>query len=422
MLQTIIVAEADHQTVPLAERAQSDGAQAMETDQPTDTGATALAPDASGPEADPDTQAKEDQLGAPKGAQGQWASCIRIVSPASMTTSHVMELDNNEAALCLDVAAFESHPEYGKLLCVGTVKGLKFNPRECEAGYVRVYQLSEDGTKMQLLHVTEVGGIPRTIAAFKGKLLVGVGNCLKMFDLGKKRLLRKCEYRNLPSDIATLQVRGPRIYVGDAQNSFFFMKYKKLENAFYVFADDAVPRHITAAVDLDYDTVCGGDRFGNLSVLRLPGELSAAVEEDPTGGKFADQGAANKLESVAMFHVGETITALQRAAMQPGGREVLLYATINGAIGAIYPFNSREDVDFFQHLEMHLRQEAPPLLGRDHLAFRSFYFPCKDVLDGDLCEQYASLPMDKRQSIAADLDRTPGEVLKKLEDVRNKII
>ena len=39
------------------------------------------------------------------------------------------------------------------------------------------------------------------------------------------------------------------------------------------------------------------------------------------------------------------------------------------------PFTSREDVDFFSHLEMHLRQEHPPLAGRDHMAFRSAYYP-----------------------------------------------
>lgn len=38
--------------------------------------------------------------------------------------------------------------------------------------------------------------------------------------------------------------------------------------------------------------------------------------------------------------------------------------------GVLYPFASREDFDFFQHLEMHMRQEHPPLLGRDHLAYR----------------------------------------------------
>ena len=53
------------------------------------------------------------------------------------------------------------------------------------------------------------------------------------------------------------------------------------------------------------------------------------------------------------------------------------------------PFTSREDVDFFQHLEMHMRQEAPPLAGREHISYRSAYFPVRDVIDGDLCEQYS---------------------------------
>ena len=68
---------------------------------------------------------------------------------------------------------------------------------------------------------------------------------------------------------------------------------------------------------------------------------------------------------------------MQKAALIPGGQEALLYGTIMGGIGAMLPFTSREDVDFFSHLEMHLRQEHPPLLGRDHMAFRSSYFPVK---------------------------------------------
>ena len=62
------------------------------------------------------------------------------------------------------------------------------------------------------------------------------------------------------------------------------------------------------------------------------------VEEDPTGGKFAGasgflNGASHKLEDVVNFHVGDLVTSLQRAVLQPGGREVLLYATIMGAVG-----------------------------------------------------------------------------------------
>jgi hypothetical protein len=67
--------------------------------------------------------------------------------------------------------------------------------------------------------------------------------------------------------------------------------------------------------------------------------------------------------------------------------QVLVYGTVMGGIGAMLPFTSREEVDFFNHLEMHMRQENAPLCGRDHMAFRSYYFPVKDVIDGDLCEQ-----------------------------------
>jgi hypothetical protein len=41
---------------------------------------------------------------------------------------------------------------------------------------------------------------------------------------GKKRLLRKCEYWKFPAHVATISVSGSRLYVGDAQESLFFLK------------------------------------------------------------------------------------------------------------------------------------------------------------------------------------------------------
>ena len=69
-----------------------------------------------------------------------------------------------------------------------------------------------------------------------------------------------------------------------------------------------------------------------------------------------------------------------------------------------------QDIDFFQHLEMHMRSELPSLVGRDHLSFRSYYQPVRSVTDGDLCELYNSLDISKKKAIAEDLDRTPNEV------------
>jgi hypothetical protein len=455
----------------------------------------------------------------------------------------------------------------------------------------------DDGSRLELLHKTQLEGIPGALAPFKGRLLAGVGPVLRLFDLGRKKLLRKCEYRQLPHHVVQLHSMGSRVYAGDVQvrcggagcaclrrladggwrargrpsgcpagaprlracagpthslhppsplpspphpqESVHFLRYNKRDNSFYIFADDFTPRYVTTMLPLDYDTLAVADKFGNVAVLRLPADVSQQarvlcrgglggggggggwwwggrqgvlpnlfdpqtppptstpprtphpqVEDDPTGGKNAAalgrlNGAPNKLEPIAQFHVGDTVTSLQRAALQPGGSESLLYGTIMGGVGALYPFASKEvrgrararragtsralgrrvvmrtgwlraglnpspsqgarcpcgpltdptptphplhpptptqDMDFFLHLEMHLRQEHPPLSGRDHMAFRSAYFPVRSVVDGDLCSQFPAMPAAKQKAVAEELERAPGEVLKKLEDMRNKIL
>ena len=52
--------------------------------------------------------------------------------------------------------------------------------------------------------------------------------------------------------------------------------------------------------------------------------------------------------------------------------------------------------------------------------YRSTYTPVKNVIDGDLCEQYTLLDAAKKRTIAEELDRTPAEVSKKLEEIRNR--
>ena len=71
---------------------------------------------------------------------------------------------------------------------------------------------------------------------------------------------------------------------------------------------------------------------------------------------------------------------------------------------------------------MYLRIEWAPLSGRDHIMFRSYYSPIKNVIDGDLCEQFSRMTYNKQKVLSDELDRTPAEVLKKLEDIRNRIL
>jgi hypothetical protein len=46
-----------------------------------------------------------------------------------------------------------------------------------------------------------------------------------------------------------------------------------------------------------------------------------------------------------------------------GGRDVLVYTTISGAVGALIPFISMDDIDFMQTLEMVSQAVLPK--GRD---------------------------------------------------------
>ncbi|UZO13619.1 uncharacterized protein OCT59_005116 [Rhizophagus irregularis] len=361
-------------------------------------------------------------FGLPKAEPGKWASCIRIINPFLGDTTSKIEFEENEAAFSITMVNFHSHNNE-LFLVVGTAKDANLAPRTCSSGYLYVYQFNEDGNDLNLLHKTQCDDIPLALLPFQGKLLAGVGKALRIYDIGKRKLLRKCETKAIPNCIVNLHTQGNRIIVCDMQESIHYASYRQHDNRIIIFADDTTPRWITTTTMIDYDTLAGGDKFGNFFIDRLPSETSEEVDEDPTGNKIMYEkgylmGAPHKVSMISHYHVGDILTSIHRTTLVAGGREILVYTGIMGNIGVFVPFLTREDIDFFQTLEMHMRNEAPPLAGRDHLQYRSFYAPVKSVVDGDLCEQYNLLPMEKKRMIADELDRTPAEIQKKIEDMR----
>jgi len=363
-----------------------------------------------------------EQFGRPKAPAGTWGSCIRIVDPIENKTVRVVHLDNNEAAFSLAVVPFEAR-ENELHLVVGTAQDTLLLPRSCTSGFLRVYKFTNDGADLELVHKTELDDVPLALLAFQGRLVAGVGKALRIYDIGKKKMLRKAENKTFGSAVVTLNTQGSRILVGDMQESVYFAVYKAPENRLLVFADDGQPRWITCSTMVDYTTVAAGDRFGNIFVNRLDIKVSDRVDDDPTGAGILHEkglfmGAPHKTQLLSHFHIGDLITSIHKVSMVAGGREVLLYTCLHGTIGVLVPLASKEDVDFISTLEQHIRTEQTSLVGRDHLAWRGYYVPVKSVVDGDLCETFARLPPGKQSSIAGELDRTVGEVLKKLEQLR----
>jgi len=363
--------------------------------------------------------------------KGRWGSCVRLVDPAdACSTLDCVEMNRNEAALCC--ASVRFHSRGGEsLLAVGTVTGMTMHPLGHRESHVVLYRVV-NGERLQLLHRTKVDndgdkdiGPVLSLVHFQGRLLVGIGRTVRLYEMGKRQLLKKCELRGLPAMVKTLQAAGDRAYVGDMMQSIQFLRYDSTGNRLVLVAKDRNPRPVTCTELLDINTVAVGDKFGNVSILRLPrGADVGAIDITGTRALWdsSREDATPKLETLCTYHVGEVVTSMTRASLVAGGAESLIYVTVTGRVGAFVPFTSREDVEFYTSLEGYLRAEAPRPTGRDPQAYRSYYAPMKHVVDGDLCDAYGQLPYDARQKIAERLDRSVGEVMKKLEDTRNALL
>jgi len=217
--------------------------------------------------------------------EGIWASCIRIVSPFSLTTSDLHELKNNETAISMSIINFDQFKD-DTFLLVGTIKDYVMMPKSFTSCYVHTFFLDENGKKLVLLHTTTMDGIPYSLAPHKGKMLAGIGYMLRMYDIGKKQLLKKCEYKHLYMGVNNIFTFGERIFVTDLSDSFHLLKHKQRENQFVEIADDVLPRWITSAAVLDYHTLVGADKFQNIFVCRLPESVDEEINEDFFTYKF----------------------------------------------------------------------------------------------------------------------------------------
>lgn len=54
-------------------------------------------------------------------------------------------------------------------------------------GFIHLYRFLEEGRRLELVHKTAVEGVPGAMAAFKGRLLVGVDASLRLYDMGEWR-------------------------------------------------------------------------------------------------------------------------------------------------------------------------------------------------------------------------------------------
>lgn len=362
------------------------------------------------------------EFGRPWASSGSWASCIRIFDPVGQQTIAKLELEDNEAAFCVCPVAF-SNRDSELYLAVGTARGALLSPKSCQQAYIVLYKLINDGKGLEFVHRTETDEIPLALLPFQGRLLVALGGNVRIYDIGKKRCLRKSETQVTENAIVNMHTQGDRVILSDNVDSVHYAVFKESENKLICFANDIIPRATTASAMVDYETIAGGDRFGNLWIVRCPVDVSTLADNDITGNTLIHekgylQGAAHRLNTIAHYYLGDIPTSIQKTTLVTGGRPVLLITGLMGSISLLIPFVAKEDVEFFQKLELEMRSTDPPLSGRDHLMYRGYYAPPKGVIDGDLCERFVLLGLDKQRRIAEELNVELSAIKAKLESQR----
>ena len=108
----------------------------------------------------------------------------------SCQTLSVIELPDNEAALSLAMVPIRDRAGE-TFVMVGTAKDMTLQPRRLTAAFIHCYRFTEGNTALELVHKTPVEDVPKALVAFSGRLLAGVGSRVRLYDMGKQKLLRK---------------------------------------------------------------------------------------------------------------------------------------------------------------------------------------------------------------------------------------
>jgi splicing factor 3B subunit 3 len=369
--------------------------------------------------------------------KGSWASCIQVLDYENQDIIQSIELPLLDSPISMNKLKFSTTKNNTEHLIVGITKNFKFIPNTYDSNYLLTFKITR-GKKLEFVHKTEVDFQPTCMVSFNGKLLVGMSNYLRLYDLGQKQLLRKLstQIAYLNRFMRVLHQGGERIVVGDSNNSITFLRFDTIENKFFPMADDTMKRQITSLATLDYDSVVGGDKFGNVFVARLPKAVSKQSDEDWGLTKNQEphlNGAGSRLTSVCEFYSYDIPISISKGSLGfAGSQECIIVTGLQGTISLFLPLITKQEVELLVNLELAMREEFDfnfdrskkkkhdNLLGKDHIKFRSYYNPVKNVIDGDLIEKFYELNQAGKIRVSSKVDRTPSEVDKKISDLRER--
>merc|ERR1712187_794835 len=124
------------------------------------------------------------------------------------------------------------------------------------------------------------------------------------------------------------------------------------------------------------------------------------------------------MQTECSFYVGDIITGMGLIATVTGKSNTIICVTISGSVKKFTTISKNSDFVMFSSLELMMRQEAYPILGRDHISFRSYGMPVRNVVDGDLLEMFFQFSKTDQKVLSSACSSQIHQIERKIEALR----
>ncbi|KAJ6248470.1 splicing factor 3b subunit 3 [Anaeramoeba flamelloides] len=364
-----------------------------------------------------------------------WDSKILIIHPNEPNNFLYQQfLEKDEIGYSISI--LENKNIY--YLVVGSACSVTLKPRSCKHGYITIFKILDD-SQLKFITKIKVPNIPYCIQVKNNHIIAGIGSSLIIFQFIRNQIFIKTEFNNNNSNndnnndkllnfVVSLSIEKDLIFVGDITKSIFIFQYSN--NKLKLYAKDNVPRFITTHLT-SKNLLFAGDKFGNLLIYKIPEKKLSNNNFNFLNQKLSlsstfllndllNDSLSLNLDKIGYFHIGEMINSIQQ--IQFGGSNLIFYSTILGTFGILIDITSNIQINFFSQLQMLLKKKIKTVSGNDNLDWRSYYFPHKGIIDGDFSELFFTLKEKDQLAIAEKMEIPLIEILKQLQNMRNKIL
>ena len=273
--------------------------------------------------------------------------------------SFLMEIDDTNPQsqdIRMRLAEFEIAKECGAVSILGTPSEHLFTGFTTASGRGVLMVMGRNGDSLdstfRVIRQFYLDKPPLALANKGSAVLAGVGRRIIEFRLESGVWTEPVEnlFVDMPTQVAFIQVKSPYIWVGDRTDSVFCFHEKHTEKERTNFiARDSEPRNLTAMTVIEPDTVAVGDKFGKITILRLPDEAAESEASSRYRRDSDPRPPIGYLVKISVISVNDVVTSLM---VSHHNRKVLFYTTLLGKIGYQIPLDDESEFITLSNAEL----------------------------------------------------------------------